>query len=67
MGSTSIIEKIKKSKSKGGKKSKRQHPEQYARQRTRTTANKKKAWKSHLKNHPNDKQGKEILSGKLIT
>lgn len=65
MGSIATIEKIKKSKSKGGKKSKRQHPEQYARQRARTTANKRRAWKAHLENHPKDKQGKEQLAAKL--
>jgi hypothetical protein len=41
---------------------KKQRPEKYRRQRSRTYKNKRKAWKRHLENHPNDEQVKTNIS-----
>ena len=74
MGSpqTKII-KVSKSKAKVGGSSKKgrqhvAHARKYLKQMDRTASNKNKAWKLHLKNHPNDvvaQKNIERLMGKF--
>lgn len=37
------------------------HERKYVKQKDRTAKNKERAWKRHLKNHPNDMRAKEDI------
>jgi hypothetical protein len=66
MGSTQtkvVVNKQKKSKTAGSKKGRQhdRHKMKCMRQFDRTSKNKNKAWKLHLKNHPNDVVAKKNI------
>ncbi len=44
---------------------KRSKPEKYKMQKLRTSANKRKAWREHMEQNPNDKEGKARLEALL--
>jgi hypothetical protein len=66
MATQTILPKIKIPKRSKAKKTKRQHPEAYARQRVKTRANKVSEWRNHIAENPNDRQNGAILT-RLIT
>lgn len=52
--------------SKANQRQNTRHKNKYIRQRYRTSANKKKAWKKHIEIHPNDLVGKKAIEKKLL-